>query len=242
MSSKPLTDDELDDFEDLLHELAERADLPLSLEGVDGFLAALACGPRELGPDDYLPTLLGEARFAAPAERDTLIGLLERRRAEIARALSAPVENLSDPKALAPFLMDWQAVLQDLPPDERAQAKAEGVPDYAQLWAEGFLFAVDSWASDWALPEGSKDEEFVDACLDAFYTLTTPRAEWTPAEKKLSRDEHVAQAIWGVYDLDAFWRDRGLGPREPIRAEAKPGRNDLCSCGSGKKFKKCCGA
>ncbi|RYF07763.1 MAG: hypothetical protein EOO31_05340, partial [Comamonadaceae bacterium] len=24
--------------------------------------------------------------------------------------------------------------------------------------------------------------------------------------------------------------------------EATPGRNDPCSCGSGKKYKKCCGA
>jgi uncharacterized protein YchJ len=28
---------------------------------------------------------------------------------------------------------------------------------------------------------------------------------------------------------------------EPIRVEAKCGRNDPCSCESGKKFKKCCG-
>ncbi len=28
----------------------------------------------------------------------------------------------------------------------------------------------------------------------------------------------------------------------PLRAEQKPGRNDPCSCGSGKKYKKCCGA
>jgi len=27
----------------------------------------------------------------------------------------------------------------------------------------------------------------------------------------------------------------------PIRAEPKPGRNDPCPCGSGKKYKKCCG-
>jgi hypothetical protein len=26
----------------------------------------------------------------------------------------------------------------------------------------------------------------------------------------------------------------------PIKKEIKPGRNELCSCGSGKKFKKCC--
>jgi SEC-C motif-containing protein len=29
---------------------------------------------------------------------------------------------------------------------------------------------------------------------------------------------------------------------EPIKADAKPGRNDPCHCGSGKKFKKCHGA
>ena len=28
---------------------------------------------------------------------------------------------------------------------------------------------------------------------------------------------------------------------EPVRTEPKIGRNDLCSCGSGKKYKKCCG-
>ncbi|MCW3100962.1 MAG: yecA, partial [Chthonomonadaceae bacterium] len=34
-------------------------------------------------------------------------------------------------------------------------------------------------------------------------------------------------------------------PREvqtPFIAEAKVGRNDPCPCGSGKKYKKCCGA
>jgi len=29
--------------------------------------------------------------------------------------------------------------------------------------------------------------------------------------------------------------------QQVIRSEKKPGRNDPCSCGSGKKFKKCCG-
>lgn len=29
---------------------------------------------------------------------------------------------------------------------------------------------------------------------------------------------------------------------DPLQAKALPGRNDPCPCGSGKKFKKCCGA
>jgi hypothetical protein len=35
----------------------------------------------------------------------------------------------------------------------------------------------------------------------------------------------------------------GLAPAEgPLRSDPKVGRNDPCPCGSGKKFKKCCGA
>jgi hypothetical protein len=30
-------------------------------------------------------------------------------------------------------------------------------------------------------------------------------------------------------------------PMEPLRVGPKPGRNDACTCGSGKKYKKCCG-
>jgi len=31
-----------------------------------------------------------------------------------------------------------------------------------------------------------------------------------------------------------------LNPPQPITTEEKVGRNDPCSCGSGKKYKKCC--
>jgi uncharacterized protein YecA (UPF0149 family) len=30
-------------------------------------------------------------------------------------------------------------------------------------------------------------------------------------------------------------------PVEPIQTGSKPGRNDACPCGSGKKYKLCCG-
>ncbi|MDZ7637918.1 MAG: SEC-C metal-binding domain-containing protein [Bryobacterales bacterium] len=34
----------------------------------------------------------------------------------------------------------------------------------------------------------------------------------------------------------------GDAPKSVKRAEPKVGRNDPCPCGSGKKYKKCCGA
>ncbi len=36
--------------------------------------------------------------------------------------------------------------------------------------------------------------------------------------------------------------DRLLNPPVPVKAEVKPRRNAPCPCGSGKKYKKCCGA
>ena len=53
----------------------------------------------------------------------------------------------------------------------------------------------------------------------------------------------------GVNDIFAHWRDVGLPAPQPVAIElpqaaarGAPGRNDPCPCGSGKKYKKCCGA
>lgn len=242
--TRPLTDDELAAYDDLLQLAGERADLGLSVEGLDGFTAALIVTPHTIEDEDWQRVLLGPrglAIFTTDAERSQFETCFARRRHEIGRTLAAPVDNLADPKAYAPLILDWQGLLKDMPADEAAALKAQGVPLYGEIWAAGFLQAVEHWEDLWALPADSKDEQYVDACLDPFYTLITPRAEWTPEEKKLSRESHVANAIWAVYDLREFWLDRGLAPREPIRKAAEPGRNDTCPCGSGKKYKKCCG-
>ncbi len=49
-----------------------------------------------------------------------------------------------------------------------------------------------------------------------------------------------------VNELSALWRrqtlDRPTPPKAPAtRTSPKPGRNDPCPCGSGRKYKKCCG-
>ena len=62
--------------------------------------------------------------------------------------------------------------------------------------------------------------------------------------------EHWMNAVApGVVRLHDFWLERrrqtpaGDSPREPVvRSSPKIGRNAPCPCGSGKKYKKCCGA
>jgi uncharacterized protein len=214
----PLSDDEIDAFADLVDLVDERTDVAISLEGLDGFITALVCSPRAIAPDEYFPVLLerddGLATvFDDATDEARFLALLDRRRNEIARALAAPIENLADAKALSPLVMDWQGLLAELPAAEAQRLKATGIPPYAQLWAAGFLLAVEYWDGDWTLPAGSKDEAFVDEVLDPFYVLAAPLDELTPAERAVRREDHLALAIWGAYELREFWLDRGQGPR-----------------------------
>jgi len=65
-------------------------------------------------------------------------------------------------------------------------------------------------------------------------------AEFTAQGK---RQEHWEQALF--QKEEGHWRflDARALKNEPFRrSEPKTGRNDPCACGSGKKFKKCCGA
>jgi uncharacterized protein YchJ len=65
-----------------------------------------------------------------------------------------------------------------------------------------------------------------------------PRAtSWWARFGKLasSRRAEELASLAGLGDFNDY------GPVEPYRAPMKVGRNEPCRCGSGKKYKKCCG-
>ena len=240
----PLSDAELAVFAGLLEDVSERTEQGLSLEHLDGFITALICSPRLIMPSEYLPVLLGNAGmavFTTPDEAGQFMAFLQRRWNQVVQALNAPIDSLADPGALEPLIMDWEGLLEELPPDERASLLADGFPEFASVWAAGFLQVLDVWEADWALPADSKDEAFVDEMLDSFFVLITPQEDLTPDERSTRREDHVAMAIWSAYELRDFWLDRGYAPSMPLRKAAEPDRNVLCPCGSGKKYKQCCG-
>jgi hypothetical protein len=59
---------------------------------------------------------------------------------------------------------------------------------------------------------------------------------WARFEKR--RSNRRAEELAALAEADDF---DDAGPVAPYRAPVKVGRNDPCSCGSGKKYKKCCG-
>ncbi|MGE4329912.1 UPF0149 family protein [Diaphorobacter sp.] len=257
--------DELDELDNLLDALrVHEEDVP-QWEFCDGFLTALVCTRRAVPVTEWLPMLLGDGLplevedgqplplmpgFETQAQQERFLQLWQLRADEVARQLDAQAESLDADDAFQPEVIDMRGAIASLPEEDRAEMEGQEIPSFGQVWALGFMFAVENWPDDWDAPRDKEAAQWLDSALDAIVALTeddtgTPEIcmydEDGPPSTSRQRLEDFGEAIWAVYDLRQLWRS--LGPRvETIVKGEQPGRNDLCPCGSGKKYKKCCGA
>ena len=253
-----------DELDAILDDLRSRYDETPQWEFCEGFMAAVICSRRPIAPDEYLSVLLGlpaEAQageapdedsgsFASDAQRERFLALWNQRWSEVATALEAEVDSLEDDACYHPEVMDIRGVVADMPSDEQAAFAKEDLPAFAQVWALGFMFAVESWPDEWTAPRDKDAAKWLDGALQAIVAMTeddtgtpevSPLSEEGTPSTSIARLNAFGEAIWAVYDLRELWKT--LGPKvETLRKQATPGRNDPCSCGSGKKYKKCCGA
>ena len=112
------------------------------------------------------------------------------------------------------------------------------------------MFAVEYWPEEWTAPKDKDAANWLDDALQAVVAMTeddsappevSPLNEEGAPSTSIARLNAFGEAIWAVYDLRELWKT--MGPRvETVRVAPTPGRNDLCPCGSGKKYKKCHGA
>ncbi len=91
---------------------------------------------------------------------------------------------------------------------------------------------------------GQKDPviAFRDAGLDMFEEMTNSIREGTVdfvLQARIRKEEPVERKE--TVKITSTSADDGTVKKEPKKADKKPGRNDPCPCGSGKKYKKCCG-
>jgi len=210
-------------------------------------MAALICTRRAIEPAEYWPVLFGEA--FVPARQMEFVWRWKLRWREIETALDADVQSLDDERTWQPEVLDTRGAIAALPEEERAELPVDAVPSYAQIWALGFMYAVENWPEEWSAPRDKEAAQMLDAALEAIVALTeddngvpavSMYEEDGPPTVSEQRIDQLGAAIWAVYDLRQLWRS--LGPKvETLRKEATPGRNDPCPCGSGKKYKKCHG-
>ncbi|NTV05285.1 MAG: preprotein translocase subunit SecA [Chlorobiaceae bacterium] len=60
-------------------------------------------------------------------------------------------------------------------------------------------------------------------------------------QEKLVAQHEAAKSVYTVSSDETGTENEETVQQQPVIAEKKPGRNDFCPCGSGKKYKNCCG-
>ena len=88
MKSQPLTDTELDQLSAILARFGDERSM--NLEQLDGFLAALICGPELVPPSKYLPEIWGDQTvFEDASSAQAFMSLLMRHWNSIADTLNS---------------------------------------------------------------------------------------------------------------------------------------------------------
>ncbi len=235
---QPLLDEDLARLSELLHKYGD-PDYGLDIESLDGFLSAIVVGPGQMVmPGEYLAEVWGcEPTFESDDDAAEAVTLIMRMNNHIVRRLGRePIDSNPD---IHPMIMaavdDNGELLPEMPADFPL-----GAP-----WAAGFMRAVELRADDWqswcerheAISDGFmgildltlvSQEQIGEMGLDG---VTLPTLE--------DRESIVAGLAWLLIDMNKQ-RLCDLRPA-PVRRTETAGRNDTCPCGSGRKYKRCCG-
>jgi uncharacterized protein len=216
------SDAELDRLQDFL--ASERMpEGTMNISTLDGFLTAVAAGPQEVPPTEWLAMVWGEGGppFTDAAEQEEIERLILDRYDQVWRDLAG------DPPQCTPIY--W------LTNDDE---------EVAFDWAEGFMVGVYLRADAWMpLIADETNAEMLGPILFL--------CEDENGEPLIEVDADEADALLrsapdaipeAVIEIAQFWHAQ-RPPAEPVRRGGpKVGRNDPCPCGSGKKYKHCCGA
>lgn len=264
-----LTGEEVEELDAILDALRQHHEEVPQWEFCDGFMAALIVCRRRIPASEYWPVLLAEADdqatgagaqahsegmlnvFTSPEQAQRFMDLWLRRWNHVVQCLSSEVDNLADEGAYYPEVLDVRGAIAALPEAQRQKLEGEPLPSFAQVWALGFMYAVENWPQEWQLPRDKEAAKHIDSAMQDIIALTeedtgeplgTVYEEGdAPAGMSQERMDALGDAIWALYDLFVLWHE--IGPRvETVHKEATPGRNEVCFCGSGKKYKKCHGA
>ena len=211
----PMSLHELDEF--FLSD--EAPDGSMALSNLDGFLTAVAIGPEQIKPSEWLPRIWGDEtpEFLSEEQANRVIGTILGHYNQIITQLR------DDPGRYQPLIRQ----------NEHGQV-------IARDWVAGFMDGVALRFHGWQALLKSKEYRNYFAPIAVHITDAQGNHPLKPEESENVKAliERAAELIpAAVRSIDGFFKQtRQLGEGGP-----KLGRNDPCFCGSGKKFKKCCG-
>jgi uncharacterized protein len=227
---KPLSDDELGELDDFL-ESDDSPECDMGVSMLHGFLTAMAAGPVFVPPSEWLVDVWGEEGpiFDSDLEAKRILGL------------AFQLYNSTN-QILAEAPREFEAVFTE-------QETGDGKTRLSAVdWCIGFTRGMAIRTREWE--PLVFDEEHVNLLSPILaFTSADAMAELleTPGIK-VTRDglmDMIPLAVVAIYD---YWKPQRQSPPGPIlledslvHRELKLSRNAPCPCGSGRKYKKCCG-
>jgi uncharacterized protein len=229
VNPQPLTDAEFDKLTDVLKRYGDRR--AMNLETLDGFFAALICGPETVLTREYLPKIWGGGMVNEPAFETK--PMLQEFISLITRHWNTTCHTLQSGDTFLPLLLD----------DE------DGVA-HANDWAKGFMRGMEMRRAGWASLMDNEEHAGSLVPILALANEHHPDPEMRPYKEPISAEMRerlivgAAAGVMAIYDYFAAERVLGMqrhGAASTFRRDApKVGRNEPCPCGSGKKYKHCC--
>jgi len=181
-------------------------------------------------------------------------------------AAGLPNELAADASSIAHMLLEYARVYEGAAPEELDQGTLRAVlldTFPRKITAERDFFekvppvveAVLRWmASEGILPDGESLAEVVRGWADQIVAAATDPANWGPGKEFMMQALRAGVDTTNREALQQFMVDYNRriqmvrAQQPPVQApipivedSARVGRNDPCPCGSGKKYKKCCG-
>jgi uncharacterized protein len=229
-----LTDDEMDELDAFLLSDAT-SDETMMLDQLDGYLTAIVSGPVTVIPSKWLPRVWGPSSRHEPVF-DTVEQAM-RINSLIMRHMNGIIADLQDaPDGYSP-LVDITVYQED--PHEYADG---------EMWAYGYLNGIELCRTDWNEFFKQADSENIMRPIRLLGDDDLPEDQLKLTETPQQREELTSELAASAVRIYQFWLPYRQAIHERTiattyqREHPKIGRNDPCPCGSGKKFKRCCGA
>ncbi len=162
--------------------------------------------------------------------------LLHRHR-DITVTTAAPLHDLIPDKLFVPLIseVDPGECISPYQLDESGNRQGHWV---CKDWADGFRLAMLAYPEWDGLTGNPKNFDLLTAIVLFVEGYNPDQPEMQiEAQANLS-----ALLSLSMYNIRSFWKLHKHAPAPALREARKVGRNDPCPCGSGKKYKKCCGA
>jgi uncharacterized protein len=227
----PLSEDELAELDQFLMS-EQTSEETMVLEVLDGYLTAVAIGSVTVMPSVWLPRVWGPADEDAPEFETTeqaqhIIGLIFRHMNDI-------IHSLEDDAELHGIMIG----------SRKDPVTRREYPD-GEMWAYGFMEGVALCRPDWApaFNDPAASEALRPIRLLGGENVTEEERSLTrTVPQRAALSEELRRSLAALYRFWLPYRRAMHGQATVRRAAPKVGRNDPCPCGSGKKFKHCCGA